>query len=70
MVEQTKNGSTAAKFMWPIPDKGLDKRIHRVTTPIVWGDSDKLAPVRSAEDFGRLIPNSRIEIINAAGHIG
>ena len=31
-------GATS-KFIWPIPDKGLKKRIHRVSAPtlIVWG---------------------------------
>jgi pimeloyl-ACP methyl ester carboxylesterase len=42
-----------------------------VTTPtlVLWGASDKLAPVRYAEDFGRLIPNSSVEIIPEAGHL-
>ena len=71
MVDATKTGSTAAKFMWPIPDKGLKNRIHRVTTPtlVVWGASDKLAPVQYADDFGRLIKSSTVEIINEAGHL-
>jgi len=71
MIEQTKNGSTAAKFMWPIPDKGLKNRIHRVQTPtlIVWGESDKLAPVQYAKDFQRSIKGSKVEMIKAAGHI-
>ncbi len=70
-VEQTKNGQIAAKFMWPIPDKGLKHRIHRVSTPtlVLWGASDKLAPVQYAEDFGRLIAGSTVEIIADAGHI-
>ncbi|MGH7419246.1 MAG: alpha/beta hydrolase, partial [Candidatus Rokuibacteriota bacterium] len=30
---------TTGKFIWPIPDKGLKKRIHRVKAPalLVWG---------------------------------
>jgi len=29
----------STKFWWPIPDRGLDKRIHRITAPtlVVWG---------------------------------
>ena len=32
------------KFVWPIPDKGLKKRIHRIKaeTLIVWGEDDAL----------------------------
>jgi hypothetical protein len=31
------------KFIWPIPDKGLKKRIHRVKAPtlLVWGREDR-----------------------------
>src|SRR3989442_8568460 len=31
------------KFIWPIPDKGLKKRAHRVTAPtlLVWGKEDR-----------------------------
>jgi len=33
------------KFVWPIPDKGLSKRLHRIKaqTLIVWGEEDALA---------------------------
>ena len=32
------------KFVWPIPDKGLKKRIHRIKAQalIVWGEDDAL----------------------------
>jgi pimeloyl-ACP methyl ester carboxylesterase len=32
------------KFVWPIPDKGLKKRLHRIKAPslIVWGEDDAL----------------------------
>jgi pimeloyl-ACP methyl ester carboxylesterase len=32
------------KFVWPIPDKGLKRRLHRVnaSTLIIWGDDDAL----------------------------
>ena len=35
------------KFVWPIPEKGLRTRLHRVTAPtlIVWGADDALIPV-------------------------
>ena len=35
------------KFVWPIPDKGLKKRLHRITAPtlIVWGREDRLISV-------------------------
>ncbi|MDT7662283.1 MAG: hypothetical protein QOD04_1839 [Pseudonocardiales bacterium] len=60
-----------AKFLWPVPDRGLRKRLHRVTAPtlIMWGEDDQLIPVAYAEQFGRLIPHSRVEVVPDCGHI-
>jgi pimeloyl-ACP methyl ester carboxylesterase len=58
------------KFIWPIPDKGLKKRVHRVTAPtlIVWGKDDRLVPSVYADEFSRRIPGARVQIVEAAGH--
>jgi len=63
--------STAGKFLWPIPDKGLKKRIHRITAPtlIIWGQSDGLAPVVYAQAFQQRIPGSRVTIMPRCGHM-
>jgi pimeloyl-ACP methyl ester carboxylesterase len=59
------------KFVWPIPDKGLKKRLHRVKadTLIIWGDDDALISSVYAKEFGDRIANSRIEIIKDCGHV-
>ena len=46
------------KFIWPIPDKGLKKRIHRIQAPalLVWGQEDRLVPLVYAEEFARRLP--------------
>jgi pimeloyl-ACP methyl ester carboxylesterase len=58
------------KFLWPIPDKGLKKRIHRIQAPtlIVWGKEDRIAPPVYAADFARRIPGARVEMLDEAGH--
>ncbi|HSD09824.1 MAG TPA: alpha/beta hydrolase, partial [Candidatus Binatia bacterium] len=58
------------KFVWPIPDRGLHKRLHRIAAPtlVVWGREDRLAPVVYAAEFGRRIRGARIEVVDAAGH--
>src|SRR6266496_444078 len=63
--------STAGKFMWPIPDKGLKKRIHRIQQPtlIVWGASDKLIPPVYGEAFLKMISGSRLVTLNNSGHL-
>jgi pimeloyl-ACP methyl ester carboxylesterase len=59
------------KFIWPIPDKGLNKRIHRISAPtlIIWGKQDGLTPPVYANDFARLIPQAKVEIVDQASHM-
>ncbi len=61
---------TTGKFIWPIPDKGLKKRIHRVKAPslLVWGREDRLVPAVYAEEFTRRLSGARVETIDDAGH--
>jgi pimeloyl-ACP methyl ester carboxylesterase len=60
-----------SKFVWPVPDKGLAKRIHRVAAPtlVIWGKQDALISSAYAAEFARLIPHNRVEIIDQCGHI-
>jgi pimeloyl-ACP methyl ester carboxylesterase len=59
------------KFFWPLPDKGLSKRLHRIEAPalIIWGKQDNLAPVGYAEEFAARIADSRVELIDECGHV-
>jgi len=61
----------ASKFLWPIPDQGLAKRLHRVTVPtlIVFGRQDRVIPSEYGAEFARLIAGSRLEVIEECGHI-
>ncbi len=58
------------KFMWPIPDKGLKKRIHRVSAPtlLVWGEHDRLVPRAYPKEFAGRIRDTRLELVAGAGH--
>ncbi len=71
MLERAKSLATAAKYLWPIPNRGLTKRLHRVTMPtlIAWGASDGVCPVRYAEDFRAAIPSSELVVVDEAGHL-
>ena len=62
-------GSTG-KFIWPIPDKGLRKRIHRIEAPalLVWGEGDRLVPLVYSEEFASRLPRTRVEVVKGAGH--
>lgn len=56
------------KFYWPIPDKGLKKRLHRISAPtlLLWGKDDKLLPPAYAEAFKKSLPNAKLETIDGA----
>jgi pimeloyl-ACP methyl ester carboxylesterase len=58
------------KFIWPIPDKGLKKRIHRVNAPtlLVWGKDDRIVPPVYADEFSQRIPGTRLQTVADAGH--
>ncbi len=63
--------AATSKFVWPIWDKGLKKRIHRIKAPtlIVWGEQDGLIPPVYGPEFQRLIPGSRLEVIPDTAHV-
>jgi len=65
-----QNLGTATKFMWPIADRGLRRRLPVIDAPtlVVHGTSDGLLPVSYAEEFVRLIPNAELALIDQAGH--
>jgi pimeloyl-ACP methyl ester carboxylesterase len=68
---QLANFSATGKFIWPIPDKGLKKRLHRIKAPtlILWGEQDKLTPPAYGPLFQSKIAKSTLETIPGAGHM-
>lgn len=62
---------TLGKYIWPLPDKGLSRRLRRIAAPtlVVWGEKDKLTPPEYADDFVSGIPNARAEFIPDTGHM-
>jgi pimeloyl-ACP methyl ester carboxylesterase len=63
-------GAAAAHFTWPIPDRGLRRRLHRVAAPavLIWGQQDQVVPASYAADFAALLPDSRTVVLDNAGH--
>lgn len=59
------------KFVWPIPDRGLRSRLHRIAaqTLIVWGREDRLADVAYASEFADAIAGSKVALFENCGHI-
>ena len=61
----------SSKFLWPIPEQGLAKRLHRVSVPtlIIFGREDRVVPSRYGQEFHERISGSRLEVIERCGHI-
>jgi len=59
------------KFTWPVPDRGLRRRLHRIAaeTLLVWGDDDRVVPPVYAGEFTRLLPRAITQIVEDAGHL-
>jgi pimeloyl-ACP methyl ester carboxylesterase len=60
-----------AKIVWPIPDKGLRKRLHRITAPtlLLWGESDRANPVVYAEEWQRRVKGAAVRLVPGGGHM-
>ena len=70
-ASKAKAMATAAQYLWPIPNRGLSKRLHRVRPPtlIVWGASDGLCPPEYGPEFQAAIPGAQLAIVPEAGHM-
>ena len=70
-VQEMKDLKAAAKFLWPIPDTGVARRLGRITAPtlIVGSTADKFIPSAYAGVWKRHIPNSDIKTIVHGGHL-
>lgn len=64
--------TAAASLMWPVPDFGLDTRIHRVSCPVtlVWGADDELIAPAYLERFRAALSNVvGTHVVADAGHL-
>jgi pimeloyl-ACP methyl ester carboxylesterase len=71
VIRKTWSLACAAKFTWPIPEKGLDRRVHRICARslIVWGKQDRLIPPIYAQEFVDRIAGATAFLVDDAGHI-
>jgi pimeloyl-ACP methyl ester carboxylesterase len=71
LVAVAQSMTTVAKFMWPIPDRGLARRLRRISAPtlVVFGEADAFVPPRYADDFVSAIAGSSSQPISGAGHM-
>jgi pimeloyl-ACP methyl ester carboxylesterase len=66
-----KNLGAATKFLWPIPDRGLTRRLPFVEAPtlVLHGADDGLIPAAYAQRLASLLPRAAYQPIAGAGHM-
>jgi pimeloyl-ACP methyl ester carboxylesterase len=71
VVALAQGMATVARFLWPIPDRGLDRRLHRIQSPtlILHGAEDRFVPSQYSEEFVDRLPHASRELIPGAGHM-
>jgi len=62
--------TSAAHFVWPVPERGLVRRLRRVKAPtlLIWGKKDGVVPVSYAGDFAAHLGTSTTVLVDGAAH--
>lgn len=60
-----------AKFAWPIPDRGLRTRLHRLRAPVllIWGRDDAIVPAGYTEEWQNEVSDITVAMIDDCGHV-
>ncbi|HEX9465081.1 MAG TPA: alpha/beta hydrolase [Alphaproteobacteria bacterium] len=71
MINLARSLTAVTKFVWPIPDRGLRRRLPRIVCPtlVLFGAEDAVIPARYAEDFRAGIRNVQTASVARAGHM-
>jgi pimeloyl-ACP methyl ester carboxylesterase len=70
LVAMASRLTTVAKFTWPIPDRGLRRRLPRIRarTLVLFGADDAFTPAAYADDFAALLERGE-KRVRAGGHM-
>ncbi len=71
LLAMSRGFRTVAKFLFPIPENGLERRLWRIKAPtlIVWGEQDKFISPSYADIFREKISNAEVVKIADTGHV-
>jgi pimeloyl-ACP methyl ester carboxylesterase len=70
-IGQVRAMEAAARLLWPTGDRGLAKRLHRISakTLLLWGGEDRIVPASYAKRFADgLASEAEVRSIPGAGH--
>ncbi len=71
LIAMSRGFRTVAKFLFPIPENGLERRLWRIKAPtlVVWGEQDQFVSPIYADIFREKIPNAEVMKIPNTGHL-
>ena len=71
LLAMSRGFRTAAKFLFPIPECGLERRLSRISAPtlIVWGEEDRFISPSYAEIYREKIEGAVVKKIADSGHL-
>lgn len=70
-VEELLNLRAAAKYLWPVMDTGVKRRLPRIQAPtlVVTSEKDVVVPAAHGEVWKNAIAGARLQTIAGAGHL-
>jgi pimeloyl-ACP methyl ester carboxylesterase len=70
-VQEVHDLKAAAKFLWPIPDTGVCKRLPRIGAPtlVVSSDKDRVILPPHGVAWQQAIPGAQLTTLAGAGHL-
>jgi pimeloyl-ACP methyl ester carboxylesterase len=71
-IDVVRGNEAAARFLWPLGDTRLKKRLARITCPIelIWGESDVIQPPSYADRIASAVSgDTSVTRIPGAGHL-
>lgn len=71
LVRNARQLGMAGRLLFPIPDRGLAGRIHRVKADalLVWGGQDRYVDTPYMNRFQELMPSAMTVVVPDAGHM-
>jgi pimeloyl-ACP methyl ester carboxylesterase len=69
-LESIQRRAAVARFVWPIPHKGIERRLHRVIAPVLllWGTDDRVVSAVYAAEWRRCLGGGAVARI-PGGHL-
>lgn len=71
LVALASGMTSVAKYVWPLPDRGIRRRLHRVSAPtlVIFGEQDAVVSPAYAAEWVSALPSATNATVAGAGHM-